>query len=119
MTLEGIVENGKIVLTNGVTLPEGTPVKVTVGANRRLRGTGKVASKNDPDAGSFFRSATIDELAAAQGKALACSFDDLLGGWSEEEKGDGFEETVGYEARGVPIMENLSGNLSASLRPAA
>jgi hypothetical protein len=30
MRLEGIVQNGVIVLNNGGTLPEGTPVEVTV-----------------------------------------------------------------------------------------
>ena len=84
MTLEGIVENGNIVLINGATLPDGTPVKVTVVLNKRTHS----------DARSFFHSATIDEIAAAQDKTSPCSFDDLLGGWPEAEKGDGFEEAV-------------------------
>jgi hypothetical protein len=42
----------------------------------------------------FWRSPTLDQLAAAQGVTELCSFDGLLGGWPEEEKDDNFEETV-------------------------
>ena len=86
MVLEGVVQNGMIVLTNGVRLPEGTLVKISVerGATTAGREGG----------GSFFCSATIDELAAAQGVASPVSFDELLGGWPEEEGDLAFEDAV-------------------------
>jgi hypothetical protein len=84
MTLEGIVQKGMIVLKNGASLPDGTRVKVSIAPTK----------KNIGDVGKFFHSATIDELAAAQGVSAPCSFDDLLGGWPDSEKDDRFEDTV-------------------------
>jgi hypothetical protein len=84
--LEGVVQNGMIVLKNGVRLPEGTPVKVSIEPTAANAG---IAAN-----GSFFRSATIDELAAAQGITSPCSFDALLGGWPADEREAKFEEAV-------------------------
>jgi hypothetical protein len=91
MTLDGIVQNGTIVLNDGATLPEGTPVKVTINQNRQAS---KAAQEKLLTDTVFFHSATIDELAAVQGVTAPCSFDDLLGGWPEDERGDEFEEAV-------------------------
>jgi hypothetical protein len=86
MMLEGVVQNGMIVLKNGANLPDGTQVKVSVE---------QMPTKASLEAeGSFFRSPTMDELAAAQSVTSPCFFDELLGGWPEEEKEDKFEEAV-------------------------
>jgi hypothetical protein len=68
-------------------LPEGTQVKVTIAEKPTT------PASLDSEA-SFFRRVTIDELAADQGVSLPCSFDELLGGWPEEGRGDKFEEAV-------------------------
>lgn len=82
MVLEGVVQNGMIVLKNGPSLPDGTRVKVEIPNSQK-----EIES-------NFFQSQSLDELAAAQGILAPCSFDDLLGGWPEEETNDHFEDAV-------------------------
>lgn len=75
----GFVKNGVVV--PDAPLPEGAEVEI------RLR------EPHAPEDG-FWQGWTFDQQAAAQGLTHACSFDDLLGGWPDDEKDDRFEEAV-------------------------
>jgi hypothetical protein len=75
----GLVKNGVVVPE--APLPEGAEVEI------RLRET---AALDD----GFWQGVTFDQQAAAQGITKPCSFDDLLGGWPEDEMDDHFEEAV-------------------------
>jgi len=75
----GLVKNGVVVPE--APLPEGAEVEI------RLRET------LAPDEG-FWQGLTFDQQAVAHGITQPCSFDDLLGGWPEDEKDDHFEEAV-------------------------
>ena len=57
-------------------------------------GSEAAASGGVPYPGEFWQAQTIEELASSQGVAAPPSFDELLGGWPEEEAADGFEGAV-------------------------
>src|SRR5260370_25075244 len=60
MLLEGVVQNGMIILKDGASLPDGTRVQVSIDSTS----AGSAGLETDSN---FFRSATMDELAAVQG----------------------------------------------------
>ncbi|HEV8605603.1 MAG TPA: hypothetical protein VGQ99_09570 [Tepidisphaeraceae bacterium] len=82
MTLRGHIRNGNVVLDSKVPLPEGAEVEVVV---RKPRG----AKKKD----RFWDGLTVEELAAEQG-VVHKPFEELLGGWPEEDLNDNFDEVV-------------------------
>jgi hypothetical protein len=79
MSLHGHIENGVVVFTEPVPLPNGTPVRVEA----------IVAAPVD-----FWKGATLEELAAQQGVAAPKGDDVISGGWPEDELDDGFEDVL-------------------------
>jgi hypothetical protein len=77
MNYRGRIENGMVVLDQPLPLPDGTPVRVEAIAF--------------PPA-DFWRSTTLDELAAGQGVTAPASVEELVGGWPVEELNDKFEQ---------------------------
>jgi hypothetical protein len=76
MSFLGHIENGVVVFDEPVPLPDGTGVRVErIGDGSEL----------------FWKSRTLDELAEEQDVSVPASFEDLLGGWPDEEFDDGFE----------------------------
>lgn len=75
MSFQGRVENGIVVTDQPLPLPNGTTVRV----------------EPIPPPGDFWHSASLDELAAAQGISRVVSFDELIGGWPEDEVADDFD----------------------------
>ena len=67
-------------------------------AGEKLRLVEKIESdlkaSHAQDAGDFWRSPTLDQLAVVQNVTRPCAFDDLLGGWPEDEKDDAFLDAV-------------------------
>ena len=47
-----------------------------------------------PSAGDFWQRLSLEELARQQGVQPVERFEDLLGGWPEEQIDDGFEEAL-------------------------
>lgn len=76
----GVVKGGVVVFENGLTLAEGTRVRVE---ELRAHATG-----------SFWTAPTLDELAVAQGVQPVRSLDEVMGGWPEDELDDGFEQAL-------------------------
>jgi predicted DNA-binding antitoxin AbrB/MazE fold protein len=92
-------ETAEAIFDRGVLRPVSQPFNLKDG--QRVRLTLEPIAELEPDhqtncepKGDFFHPPTIDELAAAQGVRARCSFDDLLGGWPEEDKEDGIEEAM-------------------------
>jgi hypothetical protein len=79
MSYQGHVENGVVVFDEPAQLAEGTAVRVEP----------VVAATLD-----FWQPRSLDQLAMSQGVSAPCSFDDLVGGWPEDELDDGFEDVV-------------------------
>ncbi len=89
----------KVSETYQVTIPEevlqlvplkpGQPVRVMARA-----GVITVMPESSQQGGDFWESRTAAEYAAAQGVRPVESFDEICGGWPEDELDDGFEITV-------------------------
>jgi len=79
MSLHGHIENGVVVFSEPVSLPNGTPVRVEAIASAPI---------------DFWKGATLEELALQQGVAAPNVDDDVGGGWPEDELDDGFEDEV-------------------------
>jgi hypothetical protein len=77
MNYRGHIENGMVVFDQPPPLPDGTPVRVEAIA---------------PPAADFWRSTTLEELAASQGVSAPASVEELVGGWPAEELNDDFEQ---------------------------
>jgi hypothetical protein len=91
-TAEAIYEHGVLrPVSQPFNLKDGQRVRLTLEPIADLDPGDQAC--HEPEA-SFFSSTTIDELAAIQGVTSPCSFDDLLGGWPEEDREERFEETV-------------------------
>ena len=75
----GHIENGVVVFSAPIALPEGTVVRV---------------EPVEAPVGDFWYPLSLDELAERQGVKPIESLDELAGGWPEEELDDGFEEAV-------------------------
>lgn len=74
MTMTGKITQGKIELSQPVSLPEGTEVQVEV----------------TPLDSSFWSNLSADELARRQGTLAVTSLDDLAGDWPPEDSIDEF-----------------------------
>jgi hypothetical protein len=79
MSLHGHIENGVVVFSEPVYLPNGTPVRVETLTSAPV---------------DFWKGATLDELAARQGVTAPIADEVASGGWPEDELDDGFEDEV-------------------------
>jgi len=78
MTMTGKITQGKIELSQPVSLPEGTEVRVEV----------------TPLDSSFWSNLSADELARRQGTLPVKSLDDLAGDWPPEDSIDEFLQLI-------------------------
>ncbi|HEV3449148.1 MAG TPA: hypothetical protein VG099_31215 [Gemmataceae bacterium] len=79
MVYQGRIENGVVVFREPVPLANGTAVRVEAA---------------EAQAGEFWESCSLDELARRQGVPVPRSIQEVLGGWPEDELDDGFENVV-------------------------
>ncbi len=76
MSFQGHIQKGMVVLDAPLPLPDGTPVLV---------------EPITTASADFWRSSSLDEIAARQGVSAPRSPGDLLGGWPSDELHDDFE----------------------------
>lgn len=86
MSYRGHVKDGVVVLDPPGALPDGTEVRVDP--------LSPSAEPSMLDAAAFWKSMSFEQLAATQRVTVPQSFEEVLGGWPDDEIDDGFEDAI-------------------------